>query len=181
MVSYLLASIVALLVLAGIAALIISVISRPRGAQLGSGETPQLPDPSPRPAAQTGSHRVVAIHAGASLAAQLREHANAAELAGLRPFLEFGAIWCPPSKMFGDILDDPRMAAALSGIYLIRAELDDFAGDPRARELGVVSVPVFFELDAEGNATGRKIDGGAWGPDTIDNMSRTMGPFFAGA
>lgn len=149
-----------------------------RRQPLASGESPSLPaKPAPAPRA---SHVVVHIHPGTSLAALLREHANAAELAKLRPFLEFGAVWCPPSRIFGDALEDPRMRSALAGVYLIRAELDEFGDDPYARELRATSVPVFYELDAEGRSTGRTINGGAWGADTIENMSRTMTGFFAG-
>jgi hypothetical protein len=151
-----------------------------RRQPLASGESPSLPTkPAPAPAS-AASHVVVHIHAGTSLAALLREHANAAELAKLRPFLEFGAVWCPPSRMFGEVLEDPRMKSALAGVYLIRAEMDEFMDDPYAKELRLSSVPVFFELDAEGRHTGRTITGGAWGADTIENMSRTMTGFFAG-
>jgi hypothetical protein len=143
---------------------------------LGSGETPGLP---PKRAA-AAPREIVHIHRGVDLAGQLREHAHAAEERGLRPFLEFGAVWCPPSKMFGEILEDPRMQDALRGIYLIRAELDDFDGDPRVLELRPTSVPVFYELDAEGQWTGRQINGGAWGDDTVENMSQTMSAFFQG-
>jgi hypothetical protein len=72
------------------------------------------------------------------------------------------------------------MKAALAGVYLIRAELDEFADDPNTRELRAVAVPVFYELDADGRWTGRQINGGAWGADTVENMSRTMAGFFAG-
>lgn len=164
----------------GAAAVVMGVVMlrSQRRQPLASGESPSMPvKPAPAPAA---SHVVVHIHAGTPLAASLREHANAAELAKLRPFLEFGAVWCPPSRIFGDALEDPRMRSALAGVYLIRAEMDEFGDDPYARELRVVSVPVFYELDAEGRWTGRTINGGAWGADTIENMSRTMTGFFAG-
>lgn len=152
-------------------------LSKRRNA-LPSEAAPSLP---PKPAAKpSASHVVVHIHAGTPLADLLREHANAAELAKLRPFLEFGAVWCPPSRIFGDALEDPRMRAALAGVYLIRAELDDFANDPTTRELRASVVPAFYELDADGRWTGRAINGGAWGADTIENMSRTMTGFFAG-
>jgi hypothetical protein len=149
-----------------------------RRQPLASSESPSVPvKPAPAPAA---SHVVVTIRAGTPLAALLREHANAAELGKLRPFLEFGAVWCPPSRIFGDSLEDPRMRSALAGVYLIRAEMDDFSDDPYSRELRPTSVPVFYELDAEGRHTGRTINGGAWGADTVENMSRTMSSFFAG-
>jgi thiol:disulfide interchange protein len=144
---------------------------------LESGKTPSLP-PKREPPAET--HAIVHLHPGdTALAEQLRAHANRAEQRGLRPFLEVGAIWCPPSKLFGEVLDHPRMQAALEGIYLIRVDMDEFDNDPKLTELGVVSIPVFFELDAEGEATGRKIDGGAWGVDTVENMSAVMARFWA--
>jgi hypothetical protein len=163
---------------AGAVVFAVALLRSQRRRPLASGESPSLPvKPAPVPAA---SHVVVHIHAGTSLAAMLREHANAAELAKLRPFLEFGAVWCPPSRIFGVSLEDPRMKSALAGVYLIRAEMDDFGDDPYSRELRPTSVPVFYELDADGRWTGRTINGGAWGADTIENMSRTMSGFFAG-
>jgi hypothetical protein len=171
-----LALIAAVFVSAGVIVIGLLLRSSQRRA-VGSGETPSLPPPKP-PAAP--GHVIVQIHGKSSLAGLLKEHANAAELAQLRPFLEFGAVWCPPSRMFGDALEDPRMRAALAGVYLIRAELDEFADDPYTRELRATAVPVFYELDADGRWTGRQINGGAWGADTVENMSRTMAGFFAG-
>jgi hypothetical protein len=152
-------------------------VTRPRTKQLGSGESPRVP--AKRIAAQPSAHVIVHVRAGTPLGALLRDHANAAEAQGLRPFLEFGAVWCPPSRMFGELLDDPRLHAALAGVYLIRAELDDFVNDPRTKELNAVAVPVFYELDAEGRSTGRTITGAAWGADTVENISTTMARFFA--
>jgi thiol:disulfide interchange protein len=170
--------VLALLFGAGAVVFGLVLIGWKRQQPLASGESPSLPaKPAAAPAA---SHLIVHVRAGAPLSALLREHANTAELAKLRPFLEFGASWCPPSRLFGDALEDPRMRAALSGVYLIRADIDEFGDDPYARELRAVSVPVFYELNAEGRWTGRTINGGAWGADTIENMSRTMSGFFAG-
>ncbi|PRP97535.1 hypothetical protein ENSA5_33320 [Enhygromyxa salina] len=155
-------------------------VAGPRGSTLPAGESPSLAPRQAPAQGSSGAHVVVHLHAGAALAAQLREHANAAEARGLRPFFEFSARWCPPSRMFGELLDDPRMQAGLAGVYLIRAELDAFKDDPRTRELGTVAVPVFYELDANGQSTGRSITGAAWGADTAENMSATMAGFFAG-
>ncbi len=148
-------------------------------AAIDEDRSPELPpEREPSPAAAAG-HAIVELHAGEPLAAQLRAHAERAEARGLRPFFEVGAIWCPPSKLFGDALVDPRMEAALAGVYLIRADMDEFGGDPLLTELGVSTVPMFFELDAEGRSTGRSITGAAWGADTIENMSATMAKFCA--
>lgn len=169
-----------LAMLGGAAAVVFGVVllRAHRQRPLASGETPSVPvKPAPAPAT---AHVVVHIRGGSPLPALLREHANAAELAKLRPYLEFTATWCPPSRIFGDALEDPRMKSALAGVYLIRAEMDEFIDDPYTRELRLTSVPVFYELDADGRSTGRTINGGAWGADTIENMSRTMSGFFAG-
>jgi hypothetical protein len=168
----------ALLIGAGAIVIGLVLIGSKRRQPLASGESPSLPaKPAAAPAA---SHVVVHVRAGTPLTSLLREHANTAELKKLRPFLELGASWCPPSRIFGDALEDPRMKAALSGVYLIRADIDEFGDDPYARELRAVSVPVFYELNADGRWTGRTINGGAWGADTVENMSRTMSGFFAG-
>ena len=172
-----LALIAAMVLSAG--AVVVGLILRSQRKPLGSGETPSLAPPKPPPAPAV-TQKVVHIHGGAPLAGLLREHANAAELAKLRPYLELGAVWCPPSRIFGDSLEDPRMRAALVGVYLIRAELDDFLDDPYIKDLRASVVPAFYELDADGRFTGRAINGGAWGADTIENMSRTMSGYFAG-
>lgn len=181
MVTLYLLSALGVLVMLGVGKLVLDALLKPKGTQLGSGDSPARAAVGTAPAPRGAAHRVVTIAGGASLATRLREHANAAQDLGLRPFLEVGAVWCPPSRMFGEVLDDPRMSAALSGIYLIRAEVDDFATDPLAQQLGIAAVPVFFELDGEGQATGHSVNGGAWGADTVENMSRTMSAFFTGA
>lgn len=152
-------------------------------AALDEPKKPSLPPeraaPAPRPTASAATHEIVKLHSGSALAEQLTTHANLAEARGLRPFIEFGAIWCPPSRMFGEALTDGRMQAALAGVYLIRADIDEFAGDPLLAELRVYAVPAFHELDAEGRATGRSMTGDAWGADTIENMSAALAKFCA--
>jgi hypothetical protein len=158
----------------------IFVLAKRRGA-IDQSKTPSLPPKRepPAPAPNLGSHMVVVLRPGQSLAEQLPAHTGAAELRKLRPFLEVGAIWCPPSRLFGEALADPRMHAALAGVYLIRVDMDEFDKDPKLRELGVTSVPVFYELDAAGQATGRSMTGAAWGADTIENMSAALARFCA--
>ncbi len=155
-------------------------LGRPRRrAVSGTPTVPAVPARASEANPPVAAHEVVHIRKGSDLVEQLRTHAGEAERRGLRPFLEFGAVWCPPSRLFGEALEHPRMITAMAGVYLIRAESDDFSAAELER-FGVRSVPVFYELDAEGEPTGRRIDGGAWGADTLDNMVRVMGPFFAG-
>ncbi|MFO7561509.1 MAG: hypothetical protein R6X02_02600 [Enhygromyxa sp.] len=162
---------IAFVVLVGV---LFYVVARQR-SEIDTSKTPELPPEREAPA--PAAHAIVHVHAGQPLSEQLRTHAHAAESRGLRPFFEVGAIWCPPSRLFGEALTDPRMEAALAGVYLIRADMDEFGGDPKLRELGVSAVPVFFELDAEGQATGRSMTGAAWGADTIENMSGAIAKF----
>ncbi|KIG13566.1 hypothetical protein DB30_07954 [Enhygromyxa salina] len=178
MVSIFALGIAGLLIVFGFGSLVFWLVTRPSTKQLNSGESPATPQ---RVVAQApvSSHVVVHLRGGTPLGAMLREHANTAETQGLRPFLEFGALWCPPSRMFGELLEEPRLQAALAGVYLIRAELDDFVNDHRTKELRAVAVPVFYELDAQGQATGHTITGAAWGEDTLDNIARTMARFFS--
>jgi hypothetical protein len=173
-----------IVMLAVAAAVIVAgtLILRTTQRQPLAGPTPSLAPARPAEPikARPHEHHVVQIHRG-DLREQLRVHAAEAELRGLRPFVEFGAIWCPPSKLFGVALSAPEMVAALAGVYLIRAESDDFEADELIDTgFSIRAVPVFFELDAEGLPTGRQINGGAWGADTVENMSRVMGQFFAG-
>lgn len=167
-----------LILIVAIGGVLFYVLTQQRAA-IDEDRSPSLPpEREPEPSAAR-AHAIVVLHSREPLAEQLRVHANQAEARGLRPLFEVGAIWCPPSKLFGDALADPRMQAALAGVYLIRADMDEFSGDPLLRELGVSAVPAFFELDAEGRATGRSITGAAWGADTIENMSATMAEFCA--
>jgi hypothetical protein len=170
-----------LLIVFGLGSLLFWLVTRPGTKQLSSGESPGSPQqriPGQAASRSSSPHVVVHLRGGTPLGSLLREHANTAEAQGLRPFLEFGALWCPPSRLFGEFLAEPQLQAALAGVYLIRAELDDFVNDPRTKELGTVSVPVFYELDADGQSTGRSVTGAAWGADTLDNISAAMARFF---
>jgi hypothetical protein len=152
-------------------------------ASLDETKKPSLPPErekaAPAPSPSKPAPVIVHLRAGEPLVEQLRAHANTAEGQRLRPFMEAGAMWCPPSRMFGEALSDPRMEAALAGVYLIRVDVDDVGSDPFLTELRVMAVPAFYELDADGHPTGRKMTGDAWGADTIENMSAAMAKFCA--
>lgn len=137
---------------------------------------------APAPVTVAPTHEVVALRRGVDLGEQIVQHAHEAERRGLRPFIEFTASWCPPSAAFDDSLEHPLMIQALTGIYLIRVDIDEFSGFSGYETYGfkVYGVPIFFELDAEGRPTGRQITSNAWGPDIPENMSRVMGAFFRG-
>ena len=70
------------------------------------------------------------------------------------------------------------MMAAFDGVYLIRLDVDEWGWEQVAPGFYVDSIPVFFRLDENGSPTGNKIDGGAWGTDSYDNIASVMGPWF---
>ncbi|MFV8752847.1 TlpA family protein disulfide reductase [Nannocystaceae bacterium ST9] len=144
--------------------------------------TPRPSMPAARaPAPIAPAHVIVELRAGVDLGEQIRQHALEAESRGLRPFVEFTASWCPPSAAFDREREHPLMVQAFAGIYLIQVDIDEFGGFDYLRYgFKVPGVPIFFELDAEGRATGRQIISNAWGPDIPENMSRVLGAFFRG-
>ena len=69
------------------------------------------------------------------------------------------------------------MMTAFDGIYLVQLDADEWGWGQTAPGFYVKGVPIFFRLDSGGAPTGDKIDGGAWGEDTYENISRVMGPW----
>ncbi|MEW6094124.1 MAG: hypothetical protein AB1531_09190 [Chloroflexota bacterium] len=73
---------------------------------------------------------------------------------------------------------DAQMMAAFDGVYLVQLDTDEWGWGVPEAGFDFAAIPVFFRLDADGNPTGDWIDGGAWGPDTYENIANTMGPWF---
>lgn len=75
--------------------------------------------------------------------------------------------------------EEPLLVEAFEGVYLIHLDVDEWGwGVPGTDIPKVEVIPIFFRLDEHGRATGDKIDGGAWGPDTYENIARVMGEWF---
>lgn len=135
-------------------------------------------EPDPEPEAAKAGHQVVNLPVGGELPALLAEHADLAKKAGLQPFVELWAEWCPPCKKLEAAMGDPRIEKAFAGVYLIRLDSDQWGAKLGDTGLDGSSIPVFFALDAEGKVTGRSISGGAWGEDTPENMAPPLDAFF---
>lgn len=104
-----------------------------------------------------------------------------ARAAHLKPFVELRADWCGPCKELEASLTDERMVAAFAGTHIISLDVD--AWGKQLGEAGLdpdEGIPAFFELDADGKPTGRKIDGGAWDDNVPANMAPLLAAFFAG-
>jgi hypothetical protein len=115
------------------------------------------------------------------LASVLAEEAARARAQGLRPFVELAAAWCAPSRKVGEMMTHPLVADALQGVHLVRLDVDAWNQQLAAHQLVTRSVPAFYELDANGRPTGRRIDGSAWGEDVPENVGPVLKAFFVPA
>lgn len=115
-----------------------------------------------------------------ALAAILRIEAKKAADMGRHPYVEFYADWCPPCKAIQANLGDPRMIDAFAGTYIIKLDVDYWK--PKLSHTGfyVPGIPAFYEIDTQGNPTGRMITGAAWGEDIPENIAPPMQRFFNG-
>ena len=114
------------------------------------------------------------------LLAQLRGEVQTAADLGLRPFAFFTAEWCINCQELIDSLDDPSMERAFQGTYIVRLDLDVWKDQAAEAGIYVLGIPAFFELGADGKATGRSITGGAWDENIPANMSSPLEAFFQG-
>jgi hypothetical protein len=117
----------------------------------------------------------------APIADSLASFAKAAKTAGLKPYAYMHATWCGPCNALEKFhAADAKMVDAFKGTAIAMIDID--AADEkamRAQGLESGSIPVFFKLDDAGKPTGEKIDGGAWGDNTPDNMAPPLKAFFA--
>ena len=146
---------------------------------------PPTPAPTPSPIEETAAptagadHVVVRIfRTDGDLASLLLDHAQAAANLGLVPVLEFDATWCAPCQAVSASIEEenPLMMKALKGVYLIRADADDWGWENE--NLSFEAIPVYFKLDADGRPTGDQIDGSAWGKDIPENFAPVLDEFF---
>lgn len=115
--------------------------------------------------------------AGKKLSNQLKDEYQKAAALGRKPFVEFGASWCPPCIAIQNSLDDPRMAEAFKDTYIIQMDLDEWQNHLAGTDFRVVAIPIYHEIDKNGRATGRSLSGGAWGADTPDKMAPVLKKF----
>ena len=99
---------------------------------------------------------------------------------GRQPYVEFYADWCPPCNAIRESLGDERMIDAFNGTYIIKLDLDFWEIKLLGTGFNVNGIPAFFEIDSDGNPTGRTITGAAWGEDVPENIAPPLKEFFNG-
>jgi hypothetical protein len=128
----------------------------------------------------TSSFAIVRIHTqGGDLLTQLSAEAQKATGLKLNPFIEFDATWCPPCQAIEKSIKakDPLTMQALKGVYLIRADVDEWSAE-NGKEFNFDAIPVYYQLDTSGRPTGAVVDGGAWGEDIPENFAPVLDKFF---
>jgi thiol-disulfide isomerase/thioredoxin len=144
------------------------------GAAPSALSTPQALDSS------TESFVIIRVSkSNGSLMTQLASEAQKAKALGLAPFIEFDATWCPPCQAIEKSIKakDPLTMQALDGVYLIRADVDEW-GSENGKNFTFDAIPVYYELDASGNPTGAVVDGSAWNEDIPENFAPVLDEFF---
>jgi thiol-disulfide isomerase/thioredoxin len=147
------------------------------GVTPGLGVAYELFDESPAP------DRFSVVRVGRSKEALtdiLRIEARKAADMGRHPYVEFYADWCPPCKAIQENLSDKRMIDAFTGTYIIKLDLDYWKPKLSNTSFDVPGIPAFYEIDTDGNPTGRMITGAAWGEDIPENIAPPMQRFFNG-
>jgi thiol:disulfide interchange protein len=125
---------------------------------------------------------LVKLQPGAgSLEDQLKIEAQKAGDLGQTPFVECTADWCPPCRALRKSLTDERMIDAFTGTYIIQVDVDAWDKQLSRAGFNVRGIPAFFEIDQQGQPTGRIITGGAWGEDIPENMAPPLRDFFSSA
>lgn len=131
------------------------------------------------------SFTVIRLHpADGDLQTMLTQEAQKATALGLMPVVEFEATWCPPCQAIDESLESKNelMLKAYAETYIIKLDVDEWGwSDSRLHNFDFDGIPAYFKLDAQGQPTGKTIDGNAWGDNIPENIAPPMDEFFHGS
>jgi hypothetical protein len=111
---------------------------------------------------------------------QLAAEVAKAKNLGQDAYVEFDAAWCPCCQAIEDSLDEGNelMVDAFQGVYLVRADYDDWEKFLQGTGFEFDAIPIFYQLNDLGGPTGKWIDGDAWGKNNPENMAPVLKKFF---
>jgi thiol-disulfide isomerase/thioredoxin len=132
------------------------------------------------PTAGTGFTIVRVFPSDGDLNVQLAAEAAKAKAQGQDAYVEFDATWCPSCQAIETGLDEENalMVDAFQGVYIVRADIDEWRDYLDGTGFEFDAIPIFFLLDDQGHPTGEWIDGDAWGENIPENMAPPLKEFF---
>ena len=148
--------------------------------------TEEMPVPKPATATSTPTtgFTIVRLHPqGGDLKTLLAKNAAKAVALGQLPVVEFDATWCPPCQAIDQGIQEKNelVLDAYAGTYIMKLDVDEWGwGDSKLHDFDFDGIPVYFQLDGDGNPTGKTVDGNAWGENIPENFAPVMDEFFHG-
>ena len=149
-----------------------------------SPTTPLKPPPVPTAApTYTTPHNYGRVHVTTMARGQPLRAQLAAEVAkmphGQKLVVMTTATWSKDASEIEATIANPKMQAALSGVWIARVDADDFKTDLAAMGLERPEVPWFFMLDAKLAVTS-DIGAGEWDANIAANIAPVMKRFVEG-
>ena len=140
------------------------------------------PEKTGEPATRVTTYEVVQLQAGgkSTLTARLAEETQKARAANLQPFIEFYADWCTYCAALKKSFADPTVQSALTGVYLIEVDIDDWNESLVDAGFDVPEIPLIFELDANGKPTGRVLSDRTYSDYSPAAIASGLREFFDG-
>lgn len=117
---------------------------------------------------------------GESLAEMLQTQYAKAQERGQKPFVQFTATWCGPCKAISQSLRHPEVSQAFEGVYLVKVDIDEWNSQINESQFHVPYIPIFYECNADGQPTGRKLETSEFTSMSPSGMAPTFKKFFNG-
>jgi hypothetical protein len=168
---------------------VVAAVPEPPETEVSEPQVRMSPTPSPTPsgsvpretvARREGTITLVSVGVGAlSLADELNKQRKEAEAAGQTLLVMTTRDPCVPCRGVDASLASPQLQAALSGVRLVRVDIDVFKDDLDQLRIQRQRFPGFFLL-APDLSPRDGIDGGEWDDDIPVNIAPVLGPFVKG-
>jgi thiol:disulfide interchange protein len=130
--------------------------------------------------ASVGAVSVVQLaSAEGPLADQLRAELLRARSAKKVLVVQTTASWCGACDEIESSLRDARMQTALSGVHLVRVDVDEFKSELARQSMWEESVPWFYTIDAAARPTDA-ISADEWDDNVPENMAPVLQKFANG-